>query len=121
MEQVEPSVALLLLWEAVDLLCGGISRPWPMPAFIDVHDKDGRCRAQVLTASRMRMQLSAGIPCRSAFRWSTRMDPAVGDPFIGDRKAHIQNLFHQHPAVASSADLGPPQKPLKQAVQLHPR
>ena len=41
----------------------------------------------------------------------------MGEPFLGNLKAHLQELIRQHQSVASSADSGPPQKRLKRAVQ----
>ena len=53
----------------------------------------------------------------SVLRWSVRIGPAMGEPFLGNLKAHLQELIRQHQSVASSADCGPPQKRLKRAVQ----
>ena len=122
-EQGEPSVALLLLWEA-DHGKAYPSRAVELVGRVStftaaVHDAVGVDNElpRWLTSSRMRMQLSGGLPYMSVLRWSVRIDPAVGEPFLGNWKAHLQELVRQHQSVASSADPGPPRKRLKRAVQ----
>ena len=126
-EQGEPSVALLMLWEtdhgksypsrAVELV-GRVST-----FTAAVHDAVGVDNelSRWLTSTRMRMQLSGGLPYMSVQRWSVKIDPAVGEPFLGKWKAYLQELVRQHQSVASSADPGPPRKRLKRAVQPRPR
>ena len=99
-EQGEPSVALLLLWEA-DHGKAYPSRAVELVGRVStftaaVHDAVGVDNElpRWLTSSRMRMQLSGGLPYMPVLRWSVRIDPAVGEPFLGNWKAHLQKLVN---------------------------
>ena len=84
MKQGEPSLALLLLWEADHgkvYHSGAVELVGRVSTFTAaVQDAVGADNElpRWLTSSRMRMQLFGGLPYMSVLRWSVRIYPAVG-------------------------------------------
>jgi hypothetical protein len=95
LEQGEPSVALLLLWEADH----GISFPSRAVEFSkrlstfakrlsEAVAADDELRSWLETRV-VNKSLALGLPTRAISRWAIHIDPGVGDPFLSAWKAHL--------------------------------
>ena len=110
--QGEPSVALLLLWEADHKQfypCGKADLSSRLNYF-------SKCLVDAVTADcelsgwlkhgKTRMTLSSGLRPTSNTRWAVRIRPEVGPSFLQAWKAHLRTLVHRqqhHPLPSSSA------------------
>ena len=111
LESGEPSVALLLLWEADH------HRHFPTTA----EDIRGRMTAFTkslsdavaadtelsawLTLQKKVMQLSPGLPAKAYLRWAVQIDPTVGEPFLGAWKAYLLSVARRHRAAEAAPEL----------------
>ncbi len=94
----EPSVALMLLWEA-DHRTLFPSRSSAMKARLGAFTKrlltaveaDPEL-SQWLETKVMHTQLSLGVPWNSYQKWSVRIDTAVGEPFVSSWKTYLVDL-----------------------------
>ena len=50
----------------------------------------------------MPFSLVPGLPCRVHIRWAVRIDPSVGEPFLGKWKAHVLEQVRQHQEASRS-------------------
>ena len=124
MEQGEPSVALLLLWEADQGL------PYPSQAvelvgrlstftkhLQDAVAADPELRAW-LTFKKMHFPLCPGLPPGVGIRWAVCIDSAVGEPFVGLWKAHLLTLVRKRHEASFGKAAGPPKR---QKREVQPR
>ena len=91
----EPSVALLLLWEA-DYGSLYPSRAVDTTGRLSTFTKRLKDAVAVdaelqrwLEWKLMPFSLVPGLPCRVHIRWAVRIDPSVGEPFLGKWQAHV--------------------------------
>ena len=107
-EQGEPSIALLLLWEAdhkkeypsqaVELMARLVSFTKRLTAAVeaDAELKVWLVRKQIHGA------LSPGLPRSVYLRWSVRIDSTVGEPFLSTWKQHLSREVRRHHEVSAS-------------------
>ena len=121
------SVALLLHWEA-DIGKAYPSRTLELVARVSTFTAAVHAAVGVdnelprwLASSRLCMRLPGGLPHMSVLRSSVRVDPALGEPFLGNWKAHLRELVRQHQSVASSADPGHAMEAIEASGALSPR
>ena len=104
----EPSVALLLLWEADH---GSLypSRAVDTTGRLSTFTKRLKDAVAVdaelqrwLEWKLMPFSLVPGLPCRVHIRWAVRIDPSVGEPFLGKWKAHVLDQVRQHQEASRS-------------------
>jgi hypothetical protein len=100
-ERGEPSVALLLLWEADH------GKPFPcrtneLAGRLTTFSKQLKDAVALdaalsawLTCQHFWLSLAAGLPIARHLRWAVRIDPSVGDHFLGPWKAHLMELVRQ--------------------------
>ena len=128
-EQGEPSVALLLLWEAdhgqhypsqaVELV-GRLSTF--TKRLKDAVTADSELSAWLLY-KQLHLSLTPGVAPSQYLRWAVKIDPNVGEPFLGSWKAHLGSLVRRRLGVVGSAPgaagfgQGPHRKRLKREVQ----
>ena len=117
----EPSVALLLLWEAdhnqhfpttsVDITAGltGFTK-----SLSDAVDADTELSAW-LTSKKKVPQLSPGLPAKPYLGWVIQVDPAVGEPFLGMWKTYLLGVVRRHQAAEADPQ-GPARKRAKPAA-----
>ena len=108
-EKGEPSVALLLLWEADH------GRPYPSRAAmlrVRVITFSKRLQEAVaadtelsvwLQSRRMKTTLAPGLPTALLLRWSVSIKDAVGEPFLSSWKAYLASLLAQRIAAPLAA------------------
>ena len=104
----EPSVALLLLWEA-DHGTEFPSRAVDITGRLSTFTKRLKDAVAVdielqrwLEWKLMPFSLVPGLPCRVHIRWAVRIDPSVGEPFLGKWKAHVLEQVRQHQEASRS-------------------
>ena len=104
----EPSVALLLLWEA-DHGTEFPSRAVDITGRLSTFTKRLKDAVAVdielqrwLEWKLMPFSLVPGLPCRVHIRWAVRIDPSVGEPFLGEWKAHVLEQVRQHQEASRS-------------------
>ena len=54
----------------------------------------------------MPFSLVSRLTCRVHIRWAVRIEPAVGEPFLGLWKTHVFDQVRQHQAASLSGDAG---------------
>ena len=122
--QGEPSVALLLLWEADHhrlYPCSKVDLSFRLHAFtkrlLDAVGADDEL-SRWMEHKKMRVLLSPGLKTMNCTRWAVRIRPEVGEPFLGAWKAHLGSLVAQQqfplPVRDSSSSEGsarPPKRP----------
>jgi hypothetical protein len=101
LDQGEPSVALLLLWESEHhrpYPCGKPDLHYRLNAFtkrlLDSVAVDTELSAW-MTTRKTRMVLSPGLRVTTNTRWAVKIRPEVGEPFISLWKAHLCSLVSQ--------------------------
>jgi hypothetical protein len=134
LDQGEPSVGLLLLWESDHhqlYPCGKPDLRFRLNAFskllVDSVAVDAELSAWMLSR-KTRLVLSPGLRVSTHTRWAVRIRPEVGEPFLSQWKAHLCSLVsqqqrrvlpvHSQP-VGSSAPA--PKRPRLAAVPQRPK
>ena len=123
-EQGEPSVALLLLWEA-DY---GHSYPSQAVELVgrlstftkrlqDAVAADSELRAW-LTFKKMHFPMCPGLPPGVGVRWAVCIDATVGEPFMGLWKEHLLTLVRRRHEASFGEGAGPPKR---QKREVHSR
>ena len=122
LSQGEPTIALLILWE-IDHACEYpslavelVGRVATLTRRLNEAVAADTELSSWMTSKCTRIQLSPGLAPTAHQRWAIKIDPAVGEPFLGKWKEHLLSLV-QHQQVVTVDDQGPARKRLKREIQ----